>query len=105
MVITCCGPSCGLWLCVDALNRGAPKIFRKLLRHRNHSSEISRAGPATMIIFFLFSVHLVALRREFYGTEASRSREEEERTEEEATSIRKASRRREEEEVGSGEGG
>ena len=27
MVITCCGPSCGLWLCVS----GWPKIFRKLL--------------------------------------------------------------------------
>ena len=68
MVITCCGPSCGLWLCVGALNRGAPKIFRKLLRRRNHSSGISRAGPTTTVIFFLFSVHLRALCRVFYGT-------------------------------------
>ena len=46
---------------------GAPKIFRKLLRHRNHSSRISRAGPTTTVISFLFSVHLRALCREFYG--------------------------------------
>jgi hypothetical protein len=49
MVSTCCGSSCGLWLCADALNRGAPKIFRRLLRRRNHSRvEISRAGPITV---------------------------------------------------------
>ena len=33
---------------------GAPKIFRKLLRRRNHSIavEISRSGPITTVIFF-----------------------------------------------------
>ena len=48
-----------------------PKIFGKLLRRRNHSSGISRAGPTTTIIFFRFSVHLRALCREFYGTQYS----------------------------------
>ncbi len=27
MVIACCGPSCGLWLCVGALNRGCAKNY------------------------------------------------------------------------------
>jgi len=39
-------------LCVGAVNRGAPKIFRKLLRHRNHSSG---AGPTTTIIFWPYA--------------------------------------------------
>jgi hypothetical protein len=29
MVITCCGPSCGLWLCVGAFNRGCAKKNQK----------------------------------------------------------------------------
>ena len=61
MVITCCGPSCGLWLCVGALNRGAPKIFRKLLQRRNHSSGISRAGPTTTIFLPLKIVPTILL--------------------------------------------
>jgi hypothetical protein len=58
MVITCRGPSCGLWLCVGALIiEGAPKIFRKLL-HRTIgiiAVEISRTGLITTVIFFLYS--------------------------------------------------
>ena len=29
MMIMCCGPSCGLWLCVCALNRGCAKNIQK----------------------------------------------------------------------------
>ena len=52
MVITCCGPSCGLWLCATAIE-GAPKMFKKLLRHRNHSSGYIMHRPDNYSNIFL----------------------------------------------------
>ncbi len=60
MVITCCGPSCGLWLCVAAIE-GAPKIFRKLLRRRNHSSGNITRRRDNYSNFFLVFLTLVGL--------------------------------------------
>ncbi len=48
-------PSCGLWLCVGALKiEGVPKIFGKLLDVGIIAVEISRTGPTTTVIFFLY---------------------------------------------------
>jgi hypothetical protein len=61
MVITCCGPSCGLWLCAGALNRGCTKIFRKLLRRRNHSSGNITRRPDNYSNYFLIFLTFAGL--------------------------------------------
>ena len=51
VVITCCGPNCGLWLCVDALNRGCTIKSENYFHVGIIAVEIPRAGPTTTVIF------------------------------------------------------
>jgi hypothetical protein len=55
VVITCCGPSYGLWLCVGALNRGRAKNIENYFHVGIIAVEISRAGPTTTVFVFLYS--------------------------------------------------
>ena len=68
MVITCCGPSCGLWCVSVRYIEGAPKIFRKLLGAGIIAVEKSCTGPATTVLFFSYSWHLRAFGCKFYGS-------------------------------------